>query len=427
MDAEREKSITPTYRNYVLGVLVVSYIFNFLDRQILTILLEPIKKELALSDLQLGLLTGFAFAFFYTFLGIPIAMWADRGVRRDILALALFIWSGMTAVTGWATSYLGLLLARIGVGIGEAGGSPPSHSLISDYFPPERRGMALGIYSWGIPIGAATGTLAGAWIGDAFGWRMAFLVVGLPGVLLALIVRLTVREPPRGAFDGHLPERRAESFGEVFGFLWKLRSFRHMSLAAALHAFYGYGSAAFLPSFFARVHDVPLRDRGTYIALIILSGTIGTFVGGWLSDKRGATDERWYMWVPGLSTLAGAPLAAVFYLWPDFSMVTLLLGTAPVILGQMYLGPTFAMTQTLVRPRMRALAAAILLFVINLIGLGGGPSFVGWLSDALRPAHGNQALRYALLVTVVAGALWSTVHYALAARTLREDLRAKNA
>jgi len=418
-------AISEAYRRYVLGLLLVVYVFNFLDRQILTILLEPIKREFALSDVELGLLGGLAFAFFYTLLGIPIAMWADRGVRRDIIALALFVWSAMTALTGWATSFAGLLLARVGVGIGEAGGSPPSHSLLSDYYPAERRGFALGVYAAGIPIGAAIGALAGGWIGACFGWRMAFLVVGLPGILLALVVRLTLREPPRGHADGVALVGEAETLGRVLGFLLRLRSFRHLAFAAALHAFYGYGASTFLPSFLARVHEVPLGLRGTLFALILASGGIGNVLGGRLADRLGARDPRWYLWVPGIGTLLGAPAAAVFYLWPT-PYAAAAIGCLPAILGAMYLGPTFALTQTLVRPRMRALASAILLFVINLIGLGGGPTFVGWLSDRLEPVHGVEAVRYALLSTVVVGALWATFHYWAGARSLGEDLRAKD-
>ncbi len=413
------------YRRYVLGLLLVVYVFNFLDRQILTILLEPIKEEFALSDLQLGLLGGVAFAFFYTLLGIPIAMWADRGVRKRIIALAVFVWSVMTALSGLATSFATLLLARIGVGVGEAGGSPPAHSILADYYPPERRGTALGIYAAGIPIGAAIGTLAGGWIGEALGWRTAFLVVGLPGVLLAAVVLLTLREPERGASEPLVRVGEPETLGRVLAFLMRRRSFRHLSIAAALHAFYGYGSATFVPSFLARVHEVPLGLRGTLIALIVVSGAIGNVAGGRLADRFGARDARWYLWVPGIATLLGAPAAAAFYLWPT-PYVAVAIGCVPTILGAMYLGPTFALTQTMVRPRMRALASAILLFVINMIGLGGGPTFVGWLSDQLEPSFGVEAVRWALLLTVVAGALWSTLHYALAARTVREDLGARD-
>ncbi len=422
--AQEPRAVSDAYRRYVLGLLLVVYVFNFLDRQILTILLEPIKREFVLSDAQLGLLGGLAFAFFYTLLGIPIAMWADRGVRKNIIALALFVWSVMTAVTGLATSFGALLLARIGVGVGEAGGSPPSHSLLSDYFPPERRGFALGVYAAGIPIGASIGALAGGWIGAFFGWRAAFMVVGLPGILLALVVLLSLREPRRGLSEGALVVGEAETLGSVLRFLLRLRSFRHLTLAAALHAFYGYGAATFLPSFLARVHDVPLGLRGTLFAILLISGAVGNVAGGQLADRFGARDARWYFWVPGIATLLGVPAAVAFYLWPT-PYVAVAIGCLPVILGAMYLGPTFALTQTLVRPRMRALASAILLFVVNMIGLGGGPTFVGWLSDRLTPDYGVEAIRYALLFTVAGGALWATYHYAMGARTVREDLRAK--
>jgi predicted MFS family arabinose efflux permease len=418
-------AISDAYRSYVLGLLLVVYVFNFLDRQILAILLEPIKQEFALSDAQLGLLGGLAFAFFYTLLGIPIAMWADRGERKNIVALALLVWSAMTAVTGMATSFATLLLARIGVGIGEAGGSPPSHSLLSDYFPPHRRGFALGVYSAGIPIGASIGALAGGWIGASLGWRAAFMVVGLPGVALALVVFLTLREPRRGHSEGGAEVAQAETLADVLRFLLRLRSFRHLAFAAALHAFFGYGAANFLPSFLARVHEMPLGLRGTLFAVILLSGGIGNVAGGRLADRYGAGDARWYFWVPGIATLLAAPAAAAFYLWPT-PYVAVALGCVPTILGAMYLGPTLALTQTLVRPRMRALASAILLFIVNMIGLGGGPTFVGWLSDRLGPAYGDEAIRYALLVTVVAGALWAPIHYWAGARTVREDLRAKD-
>jgi MFS family permease len=423
--ASESRVVSDAYRSYVLGLLLVVYVFNFLDRQILTILLEPIKQEFSLSDAQLGLLGGLAFAFFYTLLGIPIAMWADRGIRKNIVALALLAWSAMTAASGLASSFGTLLLARIGVGIGEAGGSPPSHSLLSDYFPPSRRGFALGVYSAGIPIGSSIGALTGGWVGAHFGWRTAFMVVGLPGILLALVVFLTLREPRRGQSDGVEVVGDAESLGNVLRFLMRLRSFRHLAFAAALHAFYGYGAANFIPSFLARVHEVPLGQRGMLFAVILISGGIGNVAGGRLADLFGERDARWYLWVPGIATLLGAPAALAFYLWPT-PYVAVALGCLPTIFGAMYLGPTFALTQTLVRPRMRALASAILLFIINMIGLGGGPTFVGWLSDQLAPRYGIEAVRYALLFTVVGGALWATLHYWAGARTLREDLRARD-
>jgi predicted MFS family arabinose efflux permease len=423
---EPPAKLTDGYRRYVLAVLVLVYVVNFIDRQVFSILIEPIKADIHLSDTQLGFLGGVAFAFFYTFAGIPIARWADRGNRVTIVTLALVIWSGMTALTGFARGFASLMVARIGVGIGEAGCSPPIHSLISDYFPPERRATALSIYSLGIPIGAAIGTLAGGWIGEYYGWRTAFLVVGVPGLLIAVLVKLTVREVPRGHSEGvSVPTEQTESVGGVIRFMWGLKSFRHLSFAGSLHAFVGYGVGLFLPSFFMRIHGFGLAETATYLFLIGLTGMIGTFLGGYLGDRLGVADKRWYAWVPGIATLAAVPFAVAFYLWED-PIVALFLAIPGAILGPMYLGPTFGMTQTLVKPQMRALASAILLFVLNLIGLGLGPLFAGFLSDQLRPEFGIESIRYSLLFVSIGGNLWAAWHYYMSSRTLREDLTAKD-
>ncbi len=425
--ATNPRELSAGYKRFVLVLLVVVYVFNFIDRTILSILLEPIKAEFDLSDTQLGFLSGLAFALFYTILGIPIARWADRGVRRTIIALAVFTWSGMTALTGLAQNFTMLLAARIGVGIGEAGCSPPAHSLLSDYFPPERRATALATYSLGIPIGGGIGYLAGGWLAQWFDWRTAFVVVGLPGLLLAGIVQLTLREPVRGAYDdAPTPGGSAVPLGQVIGFMMSLRSFRHMAMGAALHAFYGYGAGAFNPAFFVRSHGLSTGEIGTWLAGIgFTGGVLGTYLGGFLSDRIAHRDVRWYMWLPALSTAIFLPFAFLLYLWPT-PHAALLLALPGTFLGSMYLGPTFAMTQTLVRPEMRALASAILLFIINLVGLGFGPQGVGVLSDLLHPTLGVESLRYALLGTSVVCALWSVLHYTLAARTLAQDLQAKD-
>ncbi len=415
---------TPGYLNYALAMFVLVYVINFVDRQIFSILIEPIRAEIELSDTQLGLLGGIAFALFYTFAGIPIARWADVGVRKNIVSMAILIWSAMTMFTGTAKSFAMLLVARIGVGIGEAGCSPPIHSLISDYFPEERRATALSIYSLGIPIGGAIGTLAGGWIGEYFGWRTAFYVVGLPGIVVALIFYFTIKEPPRGATEKKPISADSVPLMDTLKFMWSLRSFRHLSFAGALHAFVGYGVALFLPSFFIRVHGFGLAETSTYLFLIGLTGMIGTFFGGYLGDKFADRDKRWYMGIPGIATLASVPFAVLFYTTGD-PILALFLAVPGAILGPMYLGPTFGMTQTLVTPAMRATASAILLFVLNLIGLGLGPVFAGMLSDGLRPSYGEESIRYSLLILAVGGNLWSALHYYLASRTLREDLGAK--
>ena len=418
------------YRRYALGVLLAVYVLNFVDRQILSILAEDIRKEIQLSDTALGVLSGIAFALFYTFAGLPIARWADTGTRRSIIALALFIWSGMTALTGLATSFAQLVAARVGVGIGEAGASPPSHSLISDLFPPERRASALAIYSLGIPIGGALGSILGGYLGQKYGWRTAFMAVGLPGALLALVVRLTLREPRRGASEPGLQRASngsGESVGDVLRFMSRLPSFLHMAFGASLHAFYGYGAAYFVPVFLIRVHHMDKLQVGAWLGLIALTtGVVGISLGGLISDRLAERDARWYMRVPAIASTVAIPFAFVFYLWPD-PTTAILLSIPGTLLGGVYLGPTFAMTQSLVRPQMRALASAILLFIINLIGLGGGPLMVGIVSDALKPTYGVESVRYALLWIVTLGAAWATLHYLLAARTLPRDLQAKHA
>ncbi len=417
------REISPARARYALGLLLAVYIVNFIDRSILNILLQPIKEEFGVSDTYLGFLSGIAFALFYTFMGLPIARWADRGSRRTIIALMLFIWSGMTVASGLARSFTHLALARVGVAIGEAGCTPPAHSLISDYFPPQRRATAMSLYALGIPIGAGLGFLIGGWINEYFNWRMAFIVVGAPGVLLALVVRLTLPEPERGAHDP--TDHRAgaqQSLADVIRYMIALRSFRHIAMGAALHAFYGYGAATFIAAFFVRSHGIPTGELGTWLAGISCTGgVLGTFLGGYLSDRFAVADRRWYVWVPALSTVFYIPFAFFLYLWPDGN-VALMLWFPGSLFGGMYLGPTFALTQALVRPQMRALASAILLFIINIIGLGLGPQVVGILSDLLQPRFGVEALRYSLLTIVVTFAAWSVAHYALAARTLESDL-----
>jgi predicted MFS family arabinose efflux permease len=420
-----EETYSKAYLRYALGLFLLVYIVNFIDRQIFSILIEPIKAEIELSDTQLGLLGGIAFALFYTFAGIPIARWADVGTRKNIVALAVLVWSAMTMFTSTAKSFGGLLIARIGVGVGEAGCSPPIHSMISDYFPESKRATALATYALGIPIGGAIGTLAGGWIGEYFGWRNAFLVVGLPGIFLAAVVFFTIREPKRGLQVASVKvESAAESFTlmETIRFMWSLKSFRNLSFAGALHAFVGYGVGLFLPSFFMRIHGYGLAETSTYLFLIGLTGIIGTYLGGYLGDRFGQNDKRWYMFIPGVATLISVPFAALFYSTGD-PVLALFLAIPGAILGPMYLGPTFGMTQTLVPPAMRATASALMLFILNLIGLGLGPVAAGVLSDLLRPEYGVESIRYSLFILAVGGNLWSALHYYFASKTLREDLK----
>lgn len=413
-------SFSTGYRQYVLGVLVVVYVFNLIDRQILSMLLEPIKRDLLLSDTQLGLLSGIAFAVFYTTFGIPIARYADKHSRVRVISWSLAAWSLMTAICGLAQNFWQLMLGRIGVAIGEAGASPPSHSLISDYFAPEKRATALGIYSLGVPIGVMIGFLAGGWLVHFFDWRTAFIVVGLPGVLMAVIVSLTVKEPPRGLSEGVQSVQEQAPIKEAFLYFWSRPSFRHLTLAAGLHAFASYGLLTWLPAFLVRSHQMGMAEIGTYLAMVSgIIGGIGTFAGGYICDRFGQNDRRMYVWIPALSLIIFIPLA-ILSLLSDTKEGALYFYLIPALLSPIYLGPTFSVVQGMSQLRMRAIAAAGLLFVLNLIGMGLGPMLVGVLSDFLKPQLGAEALRYALIVAVAIN-LWSALHYYLAAKTLRQD------
>jgi predicted MFS family arabinose efflux permease len=419
--AKRDAPPSRAYANYVLGVLVVVYVFNFIDRQILAVLLDPIKADLQVSDTAMGFLTGLAFALFYTFAGIPIARWADSGVRRTIIAIGLFTWSAMTVCSGLARNFLQLALARIGVGVGEAAGSPPAHSLLSDYFPPERRATALSIYSSGIYIGVMFGYLAGGWLSELFSWRVAFFVVGAPGVLMALIVRFTVREPLRGSSERRPVDAGRDQLGEVARFLLGKKTFVLASIAAGLTAFTGYGFGAWVPAFLGRVRGMSPGEIGTWIGLANgIGGAAGSVLGGWLADRLAHRDLRWYLWVPAWSTLLALPLAIPFLIVPDHA-IAIGFFFPYTFFGSFFLGPVLAMNYMLVKVRMRALASAILLFILNLIGLGGGPQVVGFLNDLLAPRLGAEAVLYSLLI-VNAMSILAVLLYFVAGQTLYRDL-----
>jgi predicted MFS family arabinose efflux permease len=412
---------SPAVRNYALGVLVVVYTFNFIDRQILSILLEPIKQDLGLSDTALGMLTGFAFALFYATLGIPIARLADRGNRRNIIAWSLTIWSAMTALSGIAQNFWHLLIARIGVGVGEAGCSPPAHSMIADYFPAENRATALGIYSLGIPVGILFGFIAGGWLNEFFGWRVAFFVVGVPGILLALLVRWSLREPDRGMAEGRQANADQPGIMETFTYLYQKPSFRHMAIGGGLTAFVGYGIVTWVPSFLIRSYGMDTGEVGTYLGLILgIPGGIGIALGGYLADRYGAKDTRWYLWVVTVALLIAVPITVGVYL-SSSATASLLFLILPVLLGNFYQATTFSQAQGLVPLRMRAVAAAVLLFILNIIGLGAGPQIVGVVSDLLAPTYGDESLRYALLALSFVN-IWAAYHYYLAGKTLKQDL-----
>lgn len=299
---------TPRYAWYVLAVLVAVYVMNFVDRQILAIVLEDVKAELGASDTAMGFLSGPAFVLFYTLAGIPIARWADRGSRRFVIALGLVVWSAMTAACGLARDFGQLAVARFGVGIGEAAGTPPSHSLISDYFPPERRATALSIYGMGIYLGVLFGFLGGGYIRDLFDWRTAFLAAGAVGVPLALLLRLTVREPARGASEHDAVDTETPPLREVLRILFGQRSFVWLTLAACCQALSGYAILSWGPAFLIRVHGMAVSEIGLQFGLIAgIGGAVGVTTGGFVADRLGARDARWYVWLPAILALATAP------------------------------------------------------------------------------------------------------------------------
>ena len=412
------------YRYYALGLLTLTYAINFIDRQILAILQEPIKLELGLSDSQLGLLTGFAFAMFYVVCGIPIARWADRGVRRSIISLAITFWSVMTGLCGLAQNYFQLLLARIGVGVGEAGGSPPAHSMISDIFPPAERATALSTYSVGINIGILVGFLMGGWLNEFFGWRVAFLAVCVPGLLVALILRMTLAEPQRGLSENQVISQAADdapSFKEVVVKLWSLRTFRHLAFASALVATATYAQINWLPSYLIRTHGMSTGEIGTWLALLAgVLGGIGTFLGGYLADRLGKFDLRWYAWIPSIAFALAIPMVAFTFL-ADSGVKALLFHALPAAIGSIFVGPVVAVTHGMVSNKMRALASAIYYLILNLIGLGLGPLMAGVLSDLLAPTYGVDSLRYALLLIAPAMFTWGAVHFFWASLHIRQE------
>lgn len=407
------------FRMVVLGLLILAYTLNFLDRQILGILAGPIKADLGLTDSQLGLMGGLAFALFYTALGVPVAWLADRWSRTWIMTGALALWSGFTALCGLATGFWTLFLARMGVGVGEAGGVAPAYSLISDYFPKSQRARALAAYSFGIPIGSAFGILFGGLIAHAIDWRAAFIIVGLAGVALAPIFRLVVREPKRGAFDEAPPAPAATPTGSV-GPLLRKPSFWLISLGAAASSVCGYGIAFWLPSFFERSLGMSLVDRSVFLgAITLVGGLIGVWAGGWLGDRLGAKRPAAYLLVPAAAFVIALPC---FFLAVQTESLALafFLFLIPQGLNLAWLGPVLTAVQHLAPAAQRSVASACFLFVNNLIGLGLGTWYFGAVSDALTPRFGLESLRYAIY-SGLGFYLVSALLFVIGARRLSRD------
>jgi len=416
------KSRNRSARHFALALLTTAYVFNFIDRQILAILLPAIKLEFGVEDWVLGFLAGPAFAILYVTLGIPLAFVADRWNRRNLIAISLAVWSAMTFLSGMAANIIQLALARIGVGVGEAGFSPPAHSMIADMYPPERRSLAMGVFTLGISVGIMIAYLGGGWMVTTFGWRQAFFIVGFPGLILAAALFVFVKEPPRGMSEGKTDSARRFKIFEVVRLLWNRKSFVHMSLGAGLSSFSSYAVLSFFPSFLARSHGLGISEIGVYLGLIIgISTAIGFVGGGYLADRVAEIGRRYSMWVMSVAMLIGWLFIFPIYLTDDPYLV-LALFFVPSILNNMYLATIFSQTQGLVEVRMRSVASSLLLFVINVLGLGFGPLIAGWLSDGLAIAVGAESLRYSLMIIAAVTGPWVAFHFYVAGRHIEGDL-----
>jgi predicted MFS family arabinose efflux permease len=411
----------PLYPNYVLGVLFAVSVFNFVDRQLVSVLLQPIKDEFQVSDAWMGALTGFAFMIVHSVVGIPIARWADRGDRRLVLTLGLVVWSALTAASGLARNFVMLLFLRMGVGIGEAAGSPASHSMISDYFPPHRRATALAVYAMGVYVGIMFGYIAAGWIGEHFGWRLTFLIVGAPGLLIALLFYLTVDEPPRATTALSHP------LGEVLRYLFAKRAYVALLAAASFHAAAAYCIAHWAPTFLLRVHGMSLAEIGISLGLVTgFSGAAGAIAGGVVSDRLSQANRAWYARVTAIAAFGSMPFAIGFVL-SDSSFHALLFFAPMTFLTGMYIGPLYAMNQGLARPRMRAMAVAIHLFVVSILGGGVGPWLVGLLNDGFQAEYGDAGIRLSLVWVQAVCLTLAGVCYLIVARTLDREMEGAEA
>lgn len=414
------------YSWYVLALLVCVYSVNWMDRFVLIILLEPIKQDLQISDTALGFLSGFGFAIIYSLAGIPIARWADVGVRRSIIAMGLTLWSVMTMMCGLARTLPQLVMARLGVALGEASCSPPASSLISDYFPAHRRATAFAIYGLGISFGMFAGLTGGGWLNQYFGWRPALVAAGVPGLLLVLLVRFTLREPARGEVDGGGADKHHYSVAETLRLLRRRPSFLWFALGLGLFCFTGNAFEAWTPVYFLRVFHMSSGEVGTWTGLIEGgAGIVGTLGGGLLADYLGARDMRWYLWMPMAGIVAMIP-AMLLFLYSGGGAVMLVGYALFVLCGASYLAPMMALTHRLMPLHLRALSSAVLFLIMNLIGSGAGPFTVGVLNDWLTPHFGEVAVRYSLTL-VITGAVLGLLCTLLASRRLQRDLQAQGA
>jgi predicted MFS family arabinose efflux permease len=420
--SSRSGLIGTSSRSYVLLLLTLVYTFNHIDRQILVILLEPIKADLNLNDTQLGLLSGLAFAAFYATLGIPIAMWADRGNRRNIITLALAVWSGMTALSGLAQNYWHLLIARMGVGVGEAGGTPPATSIISDLYGPQERATALGIYTTGIGIGILAGFIIGGYVYEIWGWRAAFFIAGIPGLLLALLVRFTLKEPVRGAVEARTDDGMAPTLKETLTFIGGQTSFLFLLAGCCLICISANAFLVFTSSHLQRTYEVGPGDVAIPLGVLIGGvGGIGAVMVGRLCDRLSTRDLRWRPWTIAVCAALALPFAWMFLQAPSIELAYAW-NIVPSFIGLVYASIAYTASQELVGLRMRSFASAFMLFCLTLIGIGGGPTLAGWLSTHFAEAGSETPLKSALEIILALNAL-SVVFLFLSGRTYDRDTK----
>ena len=410
-------------KKLTLFLLFLTAFFNYADRYMLGILIPDIKADMNLSDTQIGFMTGIAFTLFYATLGIPIARLADIYSRRKIISFALGIWSLMTVLCGAAQNFVQLTIARVLVGVGEAGCTPPSQSIVSDTFQRNERSKALSIVALGSPVGLLLGFLLGGWITDLYGWRIALFAFGIPGIILAIFVFYFLKEPLRGESDGSIDDGERESFRKVFIFLLSKPTFRNCVLGQSVHGIVYLSLIGWLPSFFNRTHDLSISEIGTWLAFVLgFSQLAGIYLGGVLGDRLGSKDPRWYLWISGYTILIATPFYLIVFLWPTPQIAFFAL-TIPFFLSVMQAGPSYNVIQTIAGPKNRAVASAINILVINIIAGGIGPQVVGILSDSFVNNYGDASLKYSLLVVSLICSIWAWVHFTLASKTVRDEIK----
>jgi MFS family permease len=414
------------YAWYALWLLFLVNLLNYFDRNLITILIEPIRKDLSLSDAQSGMLMGLAFALIYSVLGVPVARIADRGRRVTVLSVSLAVWSGMTTLCGFANSFATMFLARLGVGVGEAGGLPSTHALVAEYFPREKRGVAMSIVAVGGSAGLLLGLILGGLLHGAFGWRKAFMIAGAPGLLLAATLALTLREPR--AMQPAVSEPVRQNLRGALRELWGRKAYVLLTLGLGVATIGAYGHQTWIPTFLIRSFNLTTAQTGVLYGLASApAALLGVLFGGVLTDRLSKKDARWPLWITAISFAAMVPIALAFFLAPGMPSLTsrplliVALSVPIAMLGVMWTAPCFALIQNLAGARLRATAAAAFMLVTNLVGLSAGPALTGLLSDWLSPAFGTDALRYALAIMTLPY-LAGVALFLMATRTVKADL-----